>query len=161
MNTDLSRLRKVKENDVIVKEGELYTEMYKIVSGKATVYINYGEEDEYLLGVLSEQQCFGETAILCKKPGLYTVVAFSDVLLMRITEEEFEDFIKNNSKNAMDMIRNLAREVTNLRCNLDMAIQEMSKDRNGEIVNVRELKQRMYQFIQSDAQGEPWFSVKI
>ena len=59
MNTDLSRLRKVKENDVIVKEGELHTEMYKIVSGKAVVYINYGEEDEYLLGVLSEQQWFG------------------------------------------------------------------------------------------------------
>ena len=161
MNTDLSRLRKAKENDVIVKEGELYTEMYKIVSGKAVVYINYGEEDEYLLGALSEQQCFGETTILCKKPSLYTVVAFSDMLLMRITEDEFEDFIKNNSRNAMELIRNLARQVTNLRCNLDMAMQEISKDRNGEVVNVRELKQRMYQFIQSDAQGETWFSVKI
>ena len=161
MSIDSSRLIQFKENDVIVKEGELYTEMYKLVSGKAAVYINYGEEDEYLLGVLSEQQCFGETSILSKKPALYTVVAFSDVLLMRITEEEFEDFIKNNSKNAMDMIRNLAREVTNLRCNLDMVMQEISKDRTGEIVNVRELKHRMYQFIRSDAQAEPQFSVKI
>lgn len=161
MNTDLSRLRKVKENDVIVKEGELYTEMYKIVSGKAVVYINYGEEDEYLLGALSEQQCFGETTILCKKPSPYTVVAFSDMLLMRITEDEFADFIMNNSRNALELIRNLARQVTNLRCNLDMVMQEISKDRNGEVVNVRELKQRMYQSIQSDAQGEPWFSVRI
>ena len=161
MNSDSSRLRQFKENDVIVKEGELYTEMYKIVSGKAAVYINYGEEDEYLLGVLSEQQCFGETAILCKKPGMYTVVAFCDMLLMRITEDEFEDFIENNSKNAMNMIRSLAREVTNLKCNLDMVMQEVSEDRKGEIINVRELKQRMYQFIQSDAQVEPQFSVKI
>ena len=161
MNTDLSRLRKVKENDVIVKEGELYTEMYKIVSGKAVVYINYGKEDEYLLGALSEQQCFGETTILCKKPSSYTVVAFSDMLLMRITEDEFADFIMNNSRNALELIRNLARQVTNLRCNLDMVMQEISKDRNGEVVNVHELKQRMYQSIKSDAQGEPWFSVRI
>ena len=153
----LSSISDKKVGDFIKKESE----SLEITSLEIPRVHNYGKEDEYLLGALSEQQCFGETTILCKKPSLYTVVAFSDMLLMHITEDEFADFIMNNSRNALELIRNLARQVTNLRCNLDMVMQEISKDRNGEVVNVHELKQRMYQSAKSDAQGEPWFSVRI
>lgn len=157
---DTSRMRQVKDGEIVVREGEQNNEMYKIISGKAAVYINYGKEDEYLLGIISEQRCFGETAILCKKPGMYTVEAISDMLLMRISEDEFEDFIKNNSNNAMDIIKNLAGEVVNLKCNLDMILQEISEKNTGEKINILELKQRMYHSAGS-SQVSSLFNVRI
>ena len=70
MQTESSRMKKFPEDSVIIREGEVRNEMYKIVSGKVAVYINYGEKNEYLLGILSEQQCFGELGIMCKQPSV-------------------------------------------------------------------------------------------
>lgn len=152
MEEKQARLKKFPENTVIVKEGEIQTEMYKILSGKVAVYINYGEKNEYLLGVLSEQKCFGETCILCKKPSPYTIIAVYDVLAMRISEDEFDDFVQNNTKNATDIIKNLAREVVNLRWNLDMVIDELENGSEPEKYKVQELKQKMQPPTVSDPQ---------
>ncbi|MEG2349513.1 MAG: cyclic nucleotide-binding domain-containing protein, partial [Hungatella sp.] len=99
------------EDDLILVQGSTKREMYKILSGKAALYFNYGTPDEYLVGVLSEQRCFGELSILCGKPSPYSVVALGEVLVLHITEHTFDDFIKNNTQNAIGIMRNLARTV--------------------------------------------------
>ena len=154
-------MQKFPEDTVIIREGELTNEMYKIISGKAAIYINYGEKNEYLLGILSEQQCFGELGILCKAPSMYTVVAVYDVLAMRICEEEFETFLQNNNKNAMDMIKNLSWSVMNLKCNLDMVLNELENGKDPEKMNVRQLKEKIYQYTLSDLQKREQFNQKI
>lgn len=161
METDSKRMQDFKENEIIIRQGEVKNEMYKIISGKVAVYINYGQENEYLLGILSEQQCFGELEILCKKPSIYTVVAVYDVLLMRIREDEFDDFIKNNSNNASDMIRNLARQVMNLKLNMDMMMDEFLNSSEEEKKRAQELQRKIYQ---NAVFGENWglrFNMKI
>lgn len=161
MEVDSARMQEFKENSVIIREGEINNEMYKIISGKVAVYLNYRQKNEYLLGILSEQQCFGELEILCKKPSIYTIVAVYDVLLMRVAEDEFDDFIKNNSKNASDMIRNLAHEVMNLKLNMDMVMDEfLNSSENGKC-KVQELRRRIYQ---NTKFGENWgmqFDMKV
>lgn len=152
MNTTQGRLKKFEENTIIVKEGEMQTEMYKILSGKVAVYINYGEKNEYLLGVLSEQKCFGETCILCKKPSPYTIVAIYETLVMRVCEDEFDEFIQNNTRNASDIIKSLAREVMNLRLNLDMVIDDLEKGKEPEKINIQELKRKIQQYAVYDFQ---------
>ena len=154
-------MQKFPEDTVIIREGELTNEMYKIISGKAAIYINYGEKNEYLLGILSEQQCFGELGILCKAPSMYRVVAVYDVLAMRICEEEFETFLQNNNKNAMDMIKNLSWSVMNLKCNLDMVLDELENGKDPEKMNVRQLKEKIYQYTLSDLQKREQFNQKI
>ena len=154
-------MQKFPEDTVIIREGELTNEMYKIISGKAAIYINYGEKNEYLLGILSEQQCFGELGILCKAKSMYTVVAVYDVLAMRICEEEFETFLQNNNKNAMDMIKNLSWSVMNLKCNLDMVLNELENGKDPEKMNVRQLKEKIYQYTLSDLQKREQFNQKI
>ena len=161
MPSGASRMQKFPEDTVIIREGELTNEMYKIISGKAAIYINYGEKNEYLLGILSEQQCFGELGILCKAPSMYTVVAVYDVLAMRICEEEFETFLQNNNKNAMDMIKNLSWSVMNLKCNLDMVLDELENGKDPEKMNVRQLKEKIYQYTLSDLQKREQFNQKI
>ena len=144
MEQNSNKMQEFKEDTVIIREGDTSNVMYKILSGKVAVYLNYGQENEYLLGILSKQQCFGELEILCKKPSMYTVVAVYDVLLMQITEDEFDAFIRNNSRNASSIIRTLAHEVVNLKVNLDMVMQELSNSGEHGACKVQELRQRLY-----------------
>ena len=58
------KMQKFHADEVILKEGETYGEMYKIVSGSVAVYIRYGEKEEHLIGIYSKPKCFGETNVL-------------------------------------------------------------------------------------------------
>ena len=123
-SSDGSKMLRVSEDEVILREGETNTEMYKIVSGRAVCYLGYGTDDEYVIGTLKDGQCFGEYSLLTGKPGIYTVVAFSDVLLMRIDSDEFSRFIEMNADNAVGIMRNMASMINVLKVNIDMLREE-------------------------------------
>lgn len=114
------------EDEIILQQGSTKQEMYKILSGKAAVYFHYGQPDEYLIGILSEQRCFGELSLLCGKPSTYTVVAFADVLVLRITLDTFDDFIKKNTQNAIGIMKNLANTIDTLSMNLNMVTEDLN-----------------------------------
>ena len=148
MQETTSRMQNFAEDSIILKEGELRNEMYKIVSGKVAVYLNYGKENEYLLGILGEQQCFGELGILCRQPSMYTVVAVYDTLVMRIGMDEFGEFLQNNNKNAIDIIRTLAWSMSNLKGNLDLVLEELANSKTGTL-DVDEIREKMREYTAS------------
>ena len=141
-----AKLKKYNEDEIIVMEGQITFEMYKILSGKVAAYINYGEENECLLGIFDEQRTFGESGMLCERPCMYTVVALEETLVMRVSIDEFDEFINNNTQNARNVIRNLAREVAVMRCNLEM----MMNNSEAEIMSIRELKEKLSKSVASD-----------
>lgn len=157
MQESTSRMQKFPEDSVILREGELRDEMYKIVSGKVAVYINYGKENEYLLGILGEQQCFGELGILCRQPSMYTVVAVYDVLAMRISLDEFSGFLKNNNKNAINIIRNLSWCMMNLKGNLDLVLDELANLNETEAQTVHTIREKMQQYTMQNMQNADLF----
>ena len=110
---------------VIIREGETNDEMYKIISGRAICTINHGTDDEYLLGSLKEGKTFGEYSLLSDNPGIYTVTAYSDMLLLRISRSEFEDFIQMNAGNSVNIMRNMAAMLRVLKVNIDMLNGEL------------------------------------
>lgn len=110
---------------VIIREGETNDEMYKIISGRAICTINHGTDDEYLLGSLKEGKTFGEYSLLSDNPGIYTVTAYSDMLLLRISRSEFEDFIQMNAGNSVNIMRNMAEMLKVLKVNIDMLNGEL------------------------------------
>lgn len=157
MQENTSRMQKFPEDSIILREGELRDEMYKIVSGKVAVYINYGKENEYLLGILGEQQCFGELGLLCRQPSMYTVVAVYDVLAMRISLDEFGEFLKKNNKNAIDIIRNLSWCMVNLKGNLDLVLDELANLNETEAQKVHTIKEKMQQYTMENIQNTDIF----
>ena len=157
MQESTSRMQKFQEDSIILREGELRDEMYKIVSGKVAVYINYGKENEYLLGILGEQQCFGELGILCRQPSMYTVVAVYDVLAMRISLDEFSGFLKNNNKNAINIIRNLSWCMINLKGNLDLVLDELANLNETEAQTVHTIREKMQQYTMQNMQNADLF----
>lgn len=121
------------EDEVILRQGSTARVMYKILSGKAAVYLNYGQPDEYLVGILSQHRCFGEIPILCGKPNLYSVVAIEEVLLLRVTEESFPDFVQKNSQNAIDIMKNLANTLATMSFNINLLTEELGDHVNSKI----------------------------
>ena len=72
---------------IVLEEGVLNEDMFKILKGNAELYISYGTENEVLISILRQGDCFGEFGLLLKKPSLYTVIAYSDLVLYRVTPE--------------------------------------------------------------------------
>ncbi|MGN1088832.1 MAG: Crp/Fnr family transcriptional regulator [Huintestinicola sp.] len=132
-------MKKFSEDEIIIHEGKNYDEMYKIVSGRAALYLQYGTENEYLIGVLSDGKCFGEVSVLTGKPSPYSVVAVSDIMVMRIGADRFESFISQNPRNTAEIMKNMANSIVMLKANVGMMSEELKeilhtleKDKEGK-----------------------------
>ena len=137
---------KFQPEEVIIQEGRSYDEMYKIISGSVAVYMRYGEEDEHLLGIYSKSRCFGEINVFSGQPCIYTVVAYNEVLLMRITRDSLEEFIKRYPKNAIDIIHNMVRTFELMQKNVDLLLDEVYEKRDVNKKQTEELKNKIMRY---------------
>lgn len=119
-------MKKFSEDEIIIREGKTYDEMYKIVSGRVALYLQYGTENEYLIGVMSDGKCFGEVSVLTGKPSPYTVVAVSDIMVMRIGADRFESFISQNPRNTAEIMKNMANSIVMLKANIGMMTEGLT-----------------------------------
>ena len=116
-----------KEADsIILKEGEKDRSIYKIISGHAVCYLNYGTENEYILGSLKENRTFGEYSMLTGNPAIYTVTAYTDMLLLKIEREDFEKFIEMNSQNSIEIMNNMANMMNLMTFNINQLNKELN-----------------------------------
>lgn len=159
-------MKKFSEDEVIMHEGENYDEMYKIVSGRAALYLQYGTENEYLIGVLSDGKCFGEVSVLTGKPSPYSVVAVSDIMVMRIDSDRFESFISQNPRNTAEIMKNMANSIVMLKANVGMMSEELTeilntleKDKVGKEL-AGSIRQRLAQYNLSGISERSIFSEK-
>ena len=132
---------RVAADKVIIREGDNSTVLYKIVSGKAVCYLQYGTDNEYLLGSLKEGASFGEYSLLTDKPALYTVVAFTDMLLLRIQKDEFHNFLEMNPANALEIIKAQMRMLERLKINVYMLNEELHSNIDSQLVKKDEEEQ--------------------
>ena len=135
-----SKMVRFPQDSIILRENETNNDMYKIIKGHAEIYTGYGTSYENLIGIIGEQSCFGEFGVLLKKPSIYTVIAYSDILALRITESDLEDFIIENHKNIIDIMRNMAQSMMTLRFQIDLLLKEVS---SGKVMKDDEIKDAM------------------
>lgn len=160
METNDTTMVRFAADEVILRQGSMEKALYKILHGNVEVYLNYGQEDEYLVGILSAQRCFGEFSILCGKPSIYTIVAFSDVLLLRIPEESFDAFIRKNSSNAVDIMRNLANTIVTLNANINLILEELDHLSKAEPDKIHEITRRIRQYTSIDPAYDSHFHTR-
>ena len=138
------RMMKFREGTVVLKEGEGSGVMYKILKGHAELYLGYGTERETLVGIIGEQKCFGEFSLLLKKPSIYTVVAYSELHVMKIDQGSIGDFIRSNPKNIMGLMTNMANTIMLMRKQMELLQEELE-----EIYTTSKAKEEMEQKIRS------------
>ncbi len=141
-----ARMQKFQAGDIIMREGETYDEMYKVVSGSVEVYIRYGERDEHLIGIYSKSKCFGEMSVLSDQAAIYTVVAFDEVLLMRITKDYLEEFIRNNPKNAIDIMKNMVHTTVVMQKNIGLLLDDLYDKDGANKRRTEEIRQKIMQY---------------
>lgn len=113
------------EGDIILREDETYNEMYKIIKGHAEIYIGYGTKQESLIKIIGEQTCFGELGVLLNKTSIYTVVAYSDILALKISKELLGEFIIKNHQTVIDLMKNMADTMMTMRMQLENLLKEI------------------------------------
>lgn len=119
-----AKIQKFSADDVILREGDTNDAIYKIITGDAVCWFKYGTDDEYVLASMSDGECFGEYSVLTGNPSIYTVVAFSDMIVMKITQDDLISFTEANAKNAIEIMGNMARMMSVLAMNIDMIRSE-------------------------------------
>ena len=125
----------IPEGTVIVREGEANMDMYKIVSGNAEIYSGYGTENETILGIKSKGDYFGEMGLLTGgKPAIYTVVAYSDMVLLRITEADIDEYILKNHTDVYRIMQNMAESMYALKYGMDMYVRDLEDSKNNAYI---------------------------
>ena len=146
MQIENAAMVKFHADDIIIKEGEIYEEMYKIISGSVAVYLRYGEKEEHLIGIYSKPKCFGEPNVLSSQPSIYTVVAYDEVLLMRITKDSLEEFVRNNPRNAIDIMRNMVHTNMLMQKNINLLLDDMNEKQDINKRRTEDIKNKIKQY---------------
>ncbi len=122
-----AKMQQIPKDTIILREGEKSRVMYKILKGHAEVYFGYGTETESLLGIIGEGSCFGEFGLLLNKPAIYTVIAYSDMLVLTVTEADIGEFIIENNKNILDIMKNMAGSMMSMRLQIEQLAKELDE----------------------------------
>ena len=87
-------------------EGDVADALYLVLEGKVRVH-----RQDKTIAELGERECFGEMAILDASPRSATVTALSDVALLKIAREDFEELLQEKHVIAQGIIKVLTRRL--------------------------------------------------
>ena len=127
MNGQNGSIMQFPRDTVILREGETTPEMYQIIKGHAELYTGYGTKEEVLLGIIGQQACFGEFGLLLGKPSVYTVIAYSDLVVLRIGEGSLGTFIRDNQRKVAEIMRNMANTMLVMQQHISLLSTELEK----------------------------------
>lgn len=100
-----STLRKFRAGDIIFNQGEAGHELFIVKKGKVELRIG-----NHVLEVLSDQNVFGELALIDSVPRSATAVAVTDATLIAVGRVQFMSLVSNFALNVM---REISRRLRN------------------------------------------------
>ena len=101
----------------IIEEGTLSDCAYIIESGRVQVSKTMSNGEEQVIGILEENDIFGEMSLIDSLPRSATVLALEDCTISVITPEIFKSLSKHNPEALMPILKILAsrlRKVLNI-----------------------------------------------
>lgn len=122
-----NKIYEIPPDTMILREGEINLDMYKIVSGHVEMYTGYGTPNEVLIGLLGPGTCFGEFGILTGQPAIYTIITYSKTKILRVTEGLMGDFIQENKDDILQIMRNMATNMTRMQHQINQLSHELEE----------------------------------
>ncbi len=99
-------VREYKAGETIFREGEAGSELYVIAKGHVRVL-----SGNRLLETLSDNEIFGEMALIDSSPRSATVVAETDVVVAPISEKQYLFLVRHTPYFALKVMRVLAHRL--------------------------------------------------
>ena len=106
-----------KKGTKIIEEGTLSDCAYIIESGRVQVSKTLSNGEEQVIGILEENDIFGEMSLIDSLPRSATVLALEDCTISVMTPEIFNSLSKHNPEALMPILKILAsrlRKVLNI-----------------------------------------------
>lgn len=101
---------KFNEGDIIFCEFETGEEMYVIKEGKVRIS-KIQNDKEKTIDIIGPGEMFGEMALIDNDRRTATIIAETDVVLIRVDKNNFEMLIKNNPQWALKLLKNFSRRI--------------------------------------------------
>ena len=122
-------------NEIVFREGDLGTCFYRIESGIAGVYLNYGEENQRKLTDMRPGQYIGEMAIIeARMIRSTTIVAEDELHLLEIPGDELNKYFKEEPENILVLMKQLSGRIRTLTEEYDevTAFLQEKQDKNEQ-----------------------------
>lgn len=110
----MSEIKTFKKGEIIFEEGAYETTMYEITEGSVEIIASYGTAVEKSLVTLGAGDIFGEMGLLDYMMRSATARACTDTKVLEITDEEFDDFIKDDPQKLMKILKSVSLRTTEL-----------------------------------------------
>ena len=107
---------------VLCHEDKVETTFYMILEGEVGVTKVINQSEARLLKTLGPGDFFGEMGIIHNAPRAATVTAKTDLVVLELDKEAFDDVLKRSSSVSMAMVREISNR---LRENDEMAIEDL------------------------------------
>ena len=106
---------KYKKNQELIHEGDIAENMFEIVFGQVGIFLDYGQETQKEIGILSEGDFVGELELIDSSTRIASAVALTDnVTVNRYTIDDFNLFVRENPGKVILMIQQLSGRVRSL-----------------------------------------------
>jgi CRP/FNR family transcriptional regulator, cyclic AMP receptor protein len=102
----ISQEVQIEKGQTILVEGDIGDALYIILEGEAQVY-----KGKSVVATLGEREPLGEMGILDSAPRSATVVALTDVSLLKIDREDFHDLMSDRLEIAQGVIKVLLKRL--------------------------------------------------
>jgi len=106
-----AQLHEYKEGDVIIQEGEEGNRLFVVVEGEVNVYKGYRKKNQKLFQTFGPKSYFGEMSLIDELSRSASVVAATDVTVLCIKREDFQNQIRRNPDLALDILKRLSLRV--------------------------------------------------
>ena len=100
-----------KKGEEIIKEGMLSDCAYIIDAGQVEVSKKLPNGEKQIIGMLNENDIFGEMGLIDGFPRSATVVALQDCTISIMTQEAFNSLAQNNPEALMPILKVLAKRL--------------------------------------------------
>lgn len=135
---------KFKQGDIIFKENSEADAFYIIKNGEVEIIKTGNIGVEEVLAIKTTQDVFGEMAIIDDLPRSATIKAKTDVVLLRLSKDIFNELLKSFSHISIEIARNICSNVRSTNINY---IKDLEK-RNKQLKNAyKKLKQAQNELI--------------
>ena len=141
---------KCKKGQTIIRQGEIATAMFEIVSGQVGIYMDYGDEAQKEIGILTEGDFVGELELIDSSVRIASAVALgNDVVVKKLTIEDFNELVRKNPAKVILIIQQLAgrvRRLDNLYLEACTTIDDMRTARENNLPASPSLLARLHKF---------------
>jgi hypothetical protein len=108
----LLTLRHYQAGDVVIQEGAGGAELFIVVLGSASVYLQRHDGTAMRLVSFSAGTVFGELALLDREPHSASVIADAELVCYVLADTAFQELKAHRPDIALELVMNLAREMT-------------------------------------------------